>query len=269
MGIVVVRNGHIVERKEYLIKPPENKYSQACMRIHKITPDSTKDCKEFNELWPEIKEYLRCELIVAHNSSFDLDVLDRAIDYYNLDLVPILGVRCTCNLYNDRKLSDIAIALGIDFEHAHNALFDAEVCAKIFLSYLMDEVDPDSLVYPDRVNNRKSVLPHFIDDSRNLSSEVKQQDLSIVADKNNYFYDKKVVISGVFDRFPFREDLARLLKNYGADINTSISKKTNIFIAGKDCGPVKLQKVLELKDNGYDIVIMEHKQLYDILDRIN
>lgn len=268
MGIVVVRNGEITERREFLIKPPGNKYSASCIRVHKITPYDTINCKEFPELWPEIKEYLRCELVVAHNISFDLDVLIKAIEYYDLAYVPILGTRCTCRLYNDRKLSDVASAVGIVCEKAHNALSDAEVCAKVFLAHLLDGVDPDSLIYPERVTKQKPVIPQFNDENRILSSEVKKQDLSIVENKNNYFYDKKVVISGIFDRFPIREDLALLLKKYGADINTSISKKTNIFIVGYDCGPTKLSKVLELKDNGCDIVIIEHSQLYDILDHM-
>lgn len=268
MGIVVVRSGEIAEKREFLIKPPENKYSQSCIRVHKITPDVTKDCKEFPELWPEIKEYLRCELVVAHNLSFDFDVLGRVIEYYNLDSVPILGTRCTCRLYNDRKLSDVASAIGIECENAHNALSDAELCAKVFLAHLLYGVDPDSLVYPERITNKKTVILQFNDESKTLSSEVKRQDLSIVENENNYFYNKKVVISGVFDRFPIREDLALLLKKYGADINTSISKKTNIFIMGKDCGPTKLSKVFELKDNGCDIVIIDHSKLYDILDSI-
>lgn len=268
MGIVVVRNGEITERREFLIKPPENKYSQACIRVHKITPNDTKDCNEFPELWSEIKEYLRCELVVAHNTSFDLDVLSKVIEYYNLDYVPILGARCTCRLYNERKLSEVASVIGINFENAHNALCDAEVCAKIFLAHLLDGVDPDSLVYPERVRKKKTIIPQYNDGTRILSSEVKKQDLIIVENKNNYFYDKRVVISGIFDRYPFREDLALLLKKYGADINTSISRKTNIFIAGNDCGPSKLSKVLQLKDDGCDIVILDHSQLYQILDNI-
>lgn len=268
MGIVVVRNGEITERREFLIKPPGNKYSQACIGIHKITPIHTMECKEFPDLWPEIKEYLRCELVVAHNTSFDFDVLDKVIRYYNLKHVPILGACCTCKLYNDRKLSEVANAIGIENKKAHNALCDAEVCAKIFLSYLLDGIDPNSLVYPENDHKRKTVN-QFHDETRDLSSEVKKQDLSIVENSNNYFYNKKVVISGVFKRFHQREDLALLLKKYGADINTAISKKTNIFIIGDDFGPSKFNQVLELNDKGCDIVILEPSQLYQILDNIN
>lgn len=268
MGIVVVRGGQIVERKEYLIKPPNNKYSPSCIRVHGITPDQTKCCKEFPELWDEIKEYLRSEVVVSHNISFDFDVLDRILEYYNLKEVYILSSRCTCRLYNDRKLSDVAEALGIELGNAHNALSDAEACAKILLAHLIDGVDPDTLVYPKREERKTSYHRNGYDPNRQLSPEVKQQDLNCVENKDNYFYNKKIVISGVFDRFPIREELALLLKKFGADINTSISKKTNIFIIGKDCGPAKMAKVFSLKDSGCDIEVIEYFQLYDILDKL-
>jgi DNA polymerase-3 subunit epsilon len=269
MGIVVVRGGKIVEKKDYLIKPPENKYSRTCIKIHGITPDKTKDCKEFPELWPEIREYLKCEVVVAHNMDFDFSVLESVLRYYDLDLPPIISLRCTCRLYNGNKLSNVIKALGMELVNHHNAIFDAEMCAKIFIAYLIDEVNPDELIYPER-EQRENKRIHFaaFDPNRQLSSDVKQQDLSIVENKNNHFYDKKVVISGVFDQYPVREELALLLKNYGADINTSISRKTNIFIVGMDYGSSKMKKVIELKEEGYDIEILEHLQLYDILDQI-
>lgn len=269
MGIVVVRGGEIAEKKEYLIKPPGNKYSPSCIRVHGITPEHTKGCKEFPALWDEIKEYLRLELVVAHNISFDFDVLDRVIEYYNLDEVQILSGVCTCELYNNRKLSDVTAALGIELANEHNALCDAEMSAKIFLAYLLDGVDPYRLAYPEReVSSRSATYPKN-DPNRKLSSDVKQQDLNIVENKDNYFYDKKVVISGVFDRFPVRQELALLLKKYGADINTSISRKTDIFIVGNDFGPSKMSKVISLKEAGCDIEILETSQLYAILGDVS
>lgn len=266
MGIVVVRGGVIVEKKEYLIKPPENKYSRICIRVHGITPKKTENCEEFPAFWPEIREYLRCESLVAHNMDFDYSVLETALEHYRLNMPPILSQRCTCRIYNGNKLSVVIEALGMELHNHHNAVSDAEMCANIFMAYL-NGINPNNLVYPEH-EKEKWVSPVASDPARKLSADVKIQDLSVVENKDNHFYDKKVVISGVFDRFPLREELALLLKNYGADINTSISRKTDIFIVGKDCGPSKMSKVYELKYNGCDIEILEHVQLYDILDRI-
>jgi len=95
-----------------------------------------------------------------------------------------------------------------------------------------------------------------LNDDRRISSDAKKQDLSIVENIDNPFYNKKIVISGVFENFPIRNNLALLLKKYGADINGSISKETDIFIAGSDWGPKKMEKFLNLKSEGYKIELM-------------
>ncbi len=82
---------------------------------------------------------------------------------------------------------------------------------------------------------------------------------------NTIFYDKRVVITGVFDAYPEREALAQLLKDYGADINTSISKKTDIVVVGVGAGPKKLQTVAKLNDAGATILLLNEAQLLNEL----
>lgn len=82
---------------------------------------------------------------------------------------------------------------------------------------------------------------------------------------NTIFYDKRVVITGVFDAYPEREALAQLLKDYGADINTSISTKTDIVVVGVGAGPKKLQTVAKLNDAGATILLLNEAQLLNEL----
>lgn len=114
----------------------------------------------------------------------------------------------------------------------------------------------------------KTKYSFFKDPHREISPETKNQDLSCVNNTSTLFYDKKIVISGIFERFPFREDLAKLLKNYGADINGSISSKTNIFIFGNDSGPAKMEKAQSLVTNGANLEILDEHKLYEILDSL-
>jgi DNA polymerase-3 subunit epsilon len=60
-----------------------------------------------------------------------------------------------------------------------------------------------------------------------------------------------------------------LLKKYGADVNVSISRKTDYVIIGKDFGPAKMKKITELQEAGEKVVIIDENQLYNILDSIN
>lgn len=67
-----------------------------------------------------------------------------------------------------------------------------------------------------------------------------------VEDTSHLFYKKKVVITGTFEKFPFREEMAKLLHEVGADVNSSISKKTDYVIVGESAGPKKLEKIENL-----------------------
>lgn len=62
---------------------------------------------------------------------------------------------------------------------------------------------------------------------------------------NSVFTNKKVVVSGVFSSFS-RDELKLKLEGLGAIIQSSISSKTDLVIAGKNMGPSKLQKAESL-----------------------
>ena len=265
LGLVVVREGKIFEEKEFLIKPPGNKYDSWCTKTHGITPQNTELCKEFNEIWDEIKSYFHQELMVAHNIDFDKDVLHRICIYYHLNEAIPIGYYDTMPIFNNRSLSDVTSALGLTIEKHHGALADARACAEIYMEYLKG-VDVNALNYPERKARVHTIYKE--DSDRKISGEARKQDLSLVDDVNNFFYNKKIVISGIFESYPVRNDLALLLKKYGADINCSISKNTNIFIIGADYGPKKMENVELLRKGGYEIMIMNEDDLINELVNI-
>ena len=258
LGLVVVRGSEIVEEKEWLIRPPENRYDHFCMKAHGITPKDTENCKEFSELWNEIKPYFEHEVLVAHNVSFDRGVLLRAVDFYKLEDFREICYLCTCDMFKKGKLADVANTLDIKLNNHHNALCDARACAEIYLAYLNGAGRNFFRQY--RPKDNSPLYPE-----RTVSLEAKTQDLSIVENKNTIFYDKKVVISGEFEKFPIREELALLLKGFGADINGSVSRKTDIFIIGKKFGLKKMEQIEELKADGYQILILTEGHLLAIL----
>ncbi len=272
VGIIVVENGEIVERISLLVQPPNNKYVKSCSDIHGITAKTTKDSDTFDVVWKSIEKYFINTTLIAHNAyDFDEKVLWQNLDYYNISPKGINKFIDTKLLYNtpSRSLASLCVGFDIDCENHHDACFDAECCANIYLKFLQNEEPDCDKIRIFKDENIKPNVKSFIPaQERILSSEVKVKDLSIVDNKNNFFYDKKVVISGILDTFPVREKLALILKNFGADINSSVSKKTNIFIMGKDCGPAKMEKVLNLKDEGFDIKIMEEEELNIILSQI-
>ncbi|SDE57364.1 BRCT domain-containing protein [Riemerella columbipharyngis] len=79
---------------------------------------------------------------------------------------------------------------------------------------------------------------------KKIPSELKT--MKEVTDTSHFFYSKKVVITGTFEKFPFREEMAKLLHDVGADVNVSISRKTDYVIVGENAGPKKMEKIKEL-----------------------
>ena len=55
---------------------------------------------------------------------------------------------------------------------------------------------------------------------------------------------------------------------YGADMNTSVSSKTEIFIYGTKPGPSKVEKVESLVSNGFNIMLLSEDEFYQALDDI-
>jgi DNA polymerase-3 subunit epsilon len=140
VGIVTVENGVIVDTFVTLIKPPNNEYSPFTIRVHGIYPRDTVNAKTFLEVFPEIKKRLQNRLVVAHNESFDRNVLSKSMALYGLSYEDLnIGSRweCTVKIYKSKglkptTLSDCCKAMKIQLNH-HEALSDAIACAKLYL----------------------------------------------------------------------------------------------------------------------------------------
>lgn len=257
IGIVTVSDGIITDRECLYIQPPGNLYCDINIGIHGITPQKTADAPSLKESWPYIHEKLCNKTIIGHNISFDLNAINKDLEHYGLDPFEPENI-CTYKILNAR-LTDCCRHYGIDICNHHDALCDAEACARVYLAYLQSGEK-----YP---LIEKSSSDSFMEHKK-LSSDVKKKDLSNVCKTGTIFYDKIVVITGTFERFPVREALAQLLKEYGADINGSISKKTDIVIAGNGAGPKKLEKITSLQTDGYPILLLTEIELYRTLDCI-
>lgn len=122
----------------------------------------------------------------------------------------------------------------------------------------------DDRVYNGFTNSDRDFLQR-----QKIDKSLLVQDLANVANKETIFYNKKVVLTGVFSQYPVRNVLAEELQKLGADINTAISKKTEIVCLGWDgVGPAKMAKIEELKSNGVDIQLISEEELYKILKNI-
>lgn len=131
------------------------------------------------------------------------------------------------------------------------------------------ELFKETQYYRDSMNMRgmTEVDRNFFEKQK-ISKELLIQDLSQVEKEDTIFYDKRIVLTGVFSRYPVRDFLADILKKLGADLNTSISKKTEIVCIGEGAGPSKMAKIEKLQAEGLKILVITEQQLYNILDKI-
>jgi DNA polymerase-3 subunit epsilon len=138
LGIAIIENNEIVKNKYWLIKPPELYFRPFNIRLHGINEKIVEKKPEFYKIWPTIKKYIEGYIIIAHNASFDTEVLRSLLDTYQLEY-PNLSYACTVNLsrrvwtgFENYKLNTISAHLNFNFKH-HNAREDALACANIVI----------------------------------------------------------------------------------------------------------------------------------------
>lgn len=143
MGICVVKNNRIAERKSFYIRPVPFEFNSYNIQIHGITPDMVAHAPTFAELWDEIRPYLEGQTVIAHNTSFDVTALCATLDSFNIPY-PVFDYMCTVKLsqkaypeLSSHKLNNLCSALGITFSH-HDAYDDAYACAMALLRILYD-----------------------------------------------------------------------------------------------------------------------------------
>lgn len=259
IGMAKVRDGEIVETFHSLIKPVPDDSKRTNTFVHGITPEMVEDAPTFDRIWDKVQSMIEEFPLVAHNSEFDKSVFSNLLNHYNLADPESFEFQCTYKL-TGLKLELACQAYDIDTETHHNAEKDAVMCAKVYLK--VSEKDPDKFIgveyFPEPTKKSKRSFER---------STLDPLDESAVENKSTPFFNAKVVITGVFLNYPDRNELGQTLKNLGADINTSISKKTNIVVVGADAGPSKLKKIEDFNAKGAEIRIIREKELKEILDQ--
>ena len=141
VGIVIVRDGKIVDKFYSLIKPEPEYYNYWCSQVHGLSLDDTMEAPVFPDVWAQIEPMIEGLPLVAHNKAFDESCLKAVFRVYQMDY-PDYEFHCTCIASRKvwpevpHNLDIIASRCGYDLENHHHALADAEACAAIALQIL-------------------------------------------------------------------------------------------------------------------------------------
>ena len=136
IGIIVVKNKKVVDEKYSLINP-EDRFDVNNSNITGLNYSDVKDAPTFKEYWKSIKELFENNIIVGHNITYDLTVIAKALERYDIE-VPIFNYYCTLKLSrnfiktNSYSLNSLCDLLNVNLEKHHNTLEDAKASQKIF-----------------------------------------------------------------------------------------------------------------------------------------
>ena len=259
IGIARVVDNVIVEKFYSLIKPIPDNSENINTFVNGISMEMVQDAPTFVELWQKIENYFTGQIIVAHGLAFDLDVLRKQISYYGIDHVPCRGID-TYEL-TGHNLVDSCKNLNIPFTNHHDALADASACAEIVL--VLNGVKlPETHEILKNPKKAFSVKRVQHDTLQPLSDDE-------VENKDTIFFESRVVLTGDLQHFSSRQQISEILRKLGADINTAISKRTEIVIVGDKPGPSKMEKIATLQSQGVDIKVINEQELLAILREAN
>ena len=142
VGVVVVREGEIVDSFYSLIQPEPNYYNYWCQQVHGLCHADTDCAPVFPKVWARIAPMIEGLPLVAHNSTFDEGCLKAVFRVYQMDYPDyefydtLTASRRKLRSLPNHQLQTVAEACGYCLENHHHALADAEACAAIALEIL-------------------------------------------------------------------------------------------------------------------------------------
>lgn len=138
VGIATVRGGRVVETWGSLMRPPRlfSHFDADCIAVHGIMPDDLANQPPFLVVWPDVERRLAGRPVVAHNASFDIQVIR---DSLNVSARRCPPLDFTCSLLLARRhcavtqftLDAVATHLGVRLGRHHDAVADAVACAEV------------------------------------------------------------------------------------------------------------------------------------------
>ncbi len=150
IGISVVEAGRIVQ-DFYSLVDPEQPFDWFNSQLTGINEETVFDAPSFPELWPEIEPLLSSGVLAAHNASFDIGVLRKCLESYEIAWKPYVRGVCTVTMGRSllpgisHKLNDLCEHYGICLNH-HRADSDSHACAEILIRYMESGAEPGKYI---------------------------------------------------------------------------------------------------------------------------
>lgn len=211
---------------------------------------------------------------------YDKQLIKDVADIYQLTATDLTEL----DKFKEKSINNLLTAIQNSKENsAERLLFGLgirNVGAKAARLLLAQFVSIDSLMAAseDEISAIKTIGPTIVDSLQNYFANEQAQQLIVelraagvnfqylgvpvsVQVQPNYFQDKTIVITGKLVNFK-REDLTERLTRLGAKVTGSVSKKTDLLIAGEDAGS-KLAKAQKL-----EVPVLDEEQTISYLNEV-
>ena len=127
VGVVIVRNGEIVDSFYSLIQPEPNYYNYRCSQVHGLCREDTENAPVFPKVWAQIEPLIKGLSLVAHNRPFDEGCLKAVFRVYQMDypdyefLDTLSASRRLLPDLENHQLQTVAAACGYDMKPVHGS----------------------------------------------------------------------------------------------------------------------------------------------------
>ena len=163
IGIIRTDDDGRVEYEQHFFVNPEQGFDSSNIDIHGVTPSQVRGQPTFAQLWEsELSAVFSDSLLVAHNASFDINVLGKTLNSYGIQ-TPEYYHLCTMSAskrllphLGSSSLPVVSQHYGVALPQHHDALYDAKACEGIYWG-LVNEFGPDAMyprlfIYTDLLN---------------------------------------------------------------------------------------------------------------------
>lgn len=158
IAAIKVRNGEIVEKKDYIfqefVKPYKSKIHDDVEKLTGVSQDMVKNARKVWEVLADFLDFIGDDILLGYNCmAFDSKFLARAGRISNIiiknkyfDVLPMAKKYQNIIKSNNMKLVEVGKSLGIENPQAHRALADSITTARVYLKILEIEKEQERLI---------------------------------------------------------------------------------------------------------------------------